>query len=359
MDRSLAALYFCLAPFIHPLPGLYQLVPTSMRQPRGGLYIVKEIRGVLCLASISAKGRCGQYHDDDTLAFQVQEFGYEGAKAYRLCVQQTVPLEVRATEDGISIIGDDSQQLMVLRRLDSRLLNTEWVSAASGSASASASDSISTLSTGVPDMAGMPSGLFTASYGSHGLEILHLYYSQHCAPGAQMPLSDLGEESLPSNFLLGLKVSGDPNVPANQLSFCINFRQPYDIQAHSDRPVIIFPPDIEPVILDIRTRQPSLRYVFRGKGQINRDPPIWAPEWVNCSLLVYAQPPPGSDALFSILWDDELHLFQHMIDFSPLHRTSCGVDLQSEIPWFVPSRDDIEDGPYLDAAEHPHLSDSD
>jgi hypothetical protein len=63
-------------------------------------------------------------------------------------------------------------------------------------------------------------GLFTAPYGSHGIEILHLSIGKtvdmdtNTDNGIGIKVEDME--------LRALKVSGDPNVPAGQLSFVIN-----------------------------------------------------------------------------------------------------------------------------------------
>jgi hypothetical protein len=167
----------------------------------------------------------------------------------------------------------------------------------------------------------MSLGLFTARYGSHGSEILHLsLHSRGDVRGLRSGNNfDFGDIQLQ-----GLKITGDPNVPSNQLSFCINIQSLLDINAafnQDNRPIIIFPPDRQnPIVISLQQRLPMVQLWARGYGQINRDPNVWAPEWVRCAFILYKQPLCGEAhrAMFSILWDDEHDYFRHAMDFRPL-----------------------------------------
>lgn len=163
-------------------------------------------------------------------------------------------------------------------------------------------------------------GLFIAPYGSHGLEILHISFH-----GAE----DHGNPNFGNVQLQGLKISGDPNVPAGQLSFCVDITNVIDPAVAIDmdqRPVVTFPLDsLRPQILNIRDRLNNMLLWARGYGQINRNPPIWEPEWVGCSYILYSVPL-KNNVRFSIIWDDESAFFLHAIDFVHLPRGNCGFD---------------------------------
>jgi len=61
-------------------------------------------------------------------------------------------------------------------------------------------------------------GLWTAWYGAHGPEIVHVWFEEsllkHSGVTAHEEL-----DHLPRPRLVGCKVTGDPNVPANQWTF--------------------------------------------------------------------------------------------------------------------------------------------
>jgi hypothetical protein len=70
-------------------------------------------------------------------------------------------------------------------------------------------------------------GLWIGEYGSHGYELLYLSSHQDAATimtkqtdGSPLILR-VGQPNLPSIDLVGLKVTGDPNVPSGQATFCV------------------------------------------------------------------------------------------------------------------------------------------
>ena len=63
---------------------------------------------------------------------------------------------------------------------------------------------------------GRVQGLWTASYGGHGPEILHVWFDESLQSHNGAPVLE-GPNARPR--LVGCKVTGDPNVPANQWSF--------------------------------------------------------------------------------------------------------------------------------------------
>lgn len=204
-------------------------------------------------------------------------------------------------------------------------------------------------------------GLFTAPYGSHGIEILHL--SLHPSPGiipsCIKPNTSAVElfthfnnyltagngigmsSSSNSNSigvdgssmrqvhqgleLRGLKVSGDPNVPAGKLSFIVNLSNVVDIDtemANDQRFIVIFPHESpSPTLLSLDQRKHNIAFWARGYGQVNRLPAEWKPEWVGCSFIMYKTPLAHGGATFSLVWDDETDpYFRHAMDFQPLPR---------------------------------------
>ena len=141
---------------------------------------------------------------------------------------------------------------------------------------------------------------------------------------------------LPSRYVIeGLKITGDPNVPAGQLSF---FVEVSDTNASSDfrtsltideRPLISF--DITGVNEVMMTdRINNIRSAYRGKGQINRLPGVWLSEWVDLTLMYYHNT--TLYGAFSILWDDEGQDYRHVMDFKPFQCKHVVPSLDYETP---------------------------
>lgn len=144
-------------------------------------------------------------------------------------------------------------------------------------------------------------GLFTAPYGPHGLELLHVSLS--------MQNGEL--------VLHGLKVTGDPNVPAGELSFVITLHHLLDVNtalAADDRHVFHYI-DGQPMVVDLLARRPRIVMWASGKGQINRNPAIWDPECVGCSWLRYDDAALVGGTSFTVLWDDGDKPYRHAMDF--------------------------------------------
>lgn len=167
-------------------------------------------------------------------------------------------------------------------------------------------------------------GMFVAPYGSHGVEILHL--SLHGPNSTKLVDLSGGPNShvnLGDLQLQGLKITGDPNVPANELSFCINLNTMVDPDvalAEDQRPIVSFLPNGTPMFISLQHRRHEIVLWAKGYGQINKHPPLWNPEWVKCNFVLYnkTEKSPPDSAQFSLLWDDETQFFRHTIDFKAL-----------------------------------------
>ena len=179
-------------------------------------------------------------------------------------------------------------------------------------------------------------GLYTAPYGSHGLEILHLslYRSTGKMPSGMTKVDGLSRSApavavwRDSDIVLqGLKVTGDRNVPAGQVSFVINLSQPMNVleQVQLDRRfIVVFPHLTEtPQLLSLEERLPNILFWARGFGQLNRNPALWNPEWVGCSFIFYRSSLAQGGVSFSLLWDDDSDpYFRHAMDFQKLQLKS-------------------------------------
>jgi hypothetical protein len=163
-------------------------------------------------------------------------------------------------------------------------------------------------------------GLYSARYGSHGMEILQL--SLHTSnDGTDYGfVQSTNEYWFGSLQLQGLKIVGDRNVPANQFSFLVDLTNQIHLQSvfvTDARPIIIFASD-DTVTVFSEARRPFIDFISQGKGQINRNPPIWEPEWVNCVFVSYRTPVEEKKVHFSIIWENELEPFRHATDFYSL-----------------------------------------
>jgi hypothetical protein len=176
-------------------------------------------------------------------------------------------------------------------------------------------------------------GMAYSAYGSHGQEILQISLQDRSISSfaIQDRPADVSEEGLPLRFgelqLIGLKVTGDPNIPAGNVSFVIDLTNELDPQqavADSMRPVVSFSSNGTVNIINMTEEVNRIQRWFRGFGQINHVPSNWDPKWVGCSLLLYHIPSVENSSagerrlLFSILWDDAQYQYQHMMHFYQL-----------------------------------------
>lgn len=178
-------------------------------------------------------------------------------------------------------------------------------------------------------------GLSTATYGSHGKELLyvHIANSLHssCTTGG-VP----AEISFPR--IHGLKVTGDANVCAGRNSFVVDINQSIDpslaIAEFEARSFPIIRADTDGVYAEVNLRTERLHKIagwFKGSGQINRDPHNPKYEWIGCHLVLYRDSDSSDNrnlfsqssvtnssaaVIYSIVWDDTDALFHHMMDFS-------------------------------------------
>ncbi|KAI3438313.1 hypothetical protein D9Q98_000747 [Chlorella vulgaris] len=157
-------------------------------------------------------------------------------------------------------------------------------------------------------------GLWSGSYGPHGIEVLRLTASS--ASEEVPPLCPITGPRLQ-----GLKLCGDPNVPALKHSFVVDALScllgPYNPQADDPfapgqgpaRPVLTFS-EAATAIVDISSR--PVRARFSATGCINVVPGLWQPEWVPAQLLLYSAP---LDRILTLIFLDQGEPFMHAIDF--------------------------------------------
>jgi hypothetical protein len=154
-------------------------------------------------------------------------------------------------------------------------------------------------------------GFHTAIYGPHGREMLYLSIKES---------ADDTHSGASVLQLSALKVTGDPNVPAGHDSFVIDLDQRFDAAEEIERDhrlLVMFGQDAHAIVAPA-SRLPLLTAWFRGRGQINRVPGLWDPEWVGCSLWVYCSPLPGTGARCTVVWDDVEDGYRHAMDITPM-----------------------------------------
>ena len=170
----------------------------------------------------------------------------------------------------------------------------------------------------VLEIAGRISGLFVAPFGSHGHELLHISLVEN--EGRVSEESTQSSEEEPYYVIDGLKVTGDPNVPAAQLSFTVDVTHTHEFHSwiiNDRRPIIFFSNNGVVDATLMSERQNNIRAAYRGKGQINRLANVWDPEWVDLTLVIYVDPSVSNGATFSIVWDDIGEAYRHLMDFLP------------------------------------------
>jgi hypothetical protein len=170
-----------------------------------------------------------------------------------------------------------------------------------------------------------PPGLYYAFYGNHGAEIVQL-------------------ERVEGTRYSALKLTGDPNVPATQISFQFDASTenakpgPYNsdrddpFQTSSGfRPVVTHLVNRTwPILVHIEDR-PVCTVISNAQGQINRDPDVWSPEMVQATVVVYDYDLSTSStyaahdgvvhlveskrAVFSVIFEDYGAPTRHVMDF--------------------------------------------
>ncbi|CAM9309900.1 unnamed protein product [Ectocarpus sp. 8 AP-2014] len=122
-----------------------------------------------------------------------------------------------------------------------------------------------------------------------------------------------GDASVPSQ-LFGFKVTGDENVPAGKTSFVIDLSTDFDVdeELRSDsRPVVTFLPT-GAVMANLANRRQQISCWRNGRGQINRVPGRWSPEWVDVEFVEYRA---GSRCAFSVIFRQPNQAVRVVMDF--------------------------------------------
>lgn len=291
-----------------PLNGWFRLIPSNAELASGGLFRVERPEGHLQFVGIDENG---QRDEGALMEFRLQ-FDAEGNG-----------LEAVALSTGTVYRTTFQSGHLHLNLLTSSFIQN--VAKFSPLPPFSPSQTIEMVN----DLALVHSslGLFRAVYGSHGSEILHVSISRrNDASWLQPILSTESEIDFGELQLQGLKITGDPNVPAGQLSFCINLLSTIDVPTafEADPRLMLMFGGNHLFVTNLRDRQRRIIRWAKGYGQINRYPPLWNPEWVPCDLVFYdsliteVPSSPERPAQFTIVWQDASETYRHAMDFSPL-----------------------------------------
>ncbi|RYH09256.1 DUF3506 domain-containing protein [archaeon] len=287
-----------------PLMGWYRKIPTRPSY-KGGLYCVSRTEHRLIIMAINHDGTIEKHK----VYYLLYNFSLKSMQTMNIASIGQGRLVSLGVDNTIELLGASNEFSKVLKPMPHRIQISSICPAAG---------EITALVQGCL-------GLFTAPYGSHGTEILHLSVHTQSMPSAiQNSELDFGLLQLH-----GLKITGDPNVPASQLSFCVNLLSLLDIHdalQQDQRPVVMFPSLLQPpAVISLLDRSAHMLLWARGYGQINRDPRVWSPEWVGCGFILYKTSLPDSLARFTIVWDDESDMFRHGMDFKALSMASEGI----------------------------------
>lgn len=121
-------------------------------------------------------------------------------------------------------------------------------------------------------------------------------------------------ESCSHPRLFGTKVTGDANVPAGEVSFAVAMDKSCDIdeELEADRRSVILFTTGGAVMADLSNRRPSIVLWRKARGQINRIPGQWNPEWVDVDFVAYQ---PGARCAFSVVFRQPSQAFRVILDF--------------------------------------------
>lgn len=160
--------------------------------------------------------------------------------------------------------------------------------------------------------------LWVGTYGPHGDEVLllRMVRLEEEEEGAEG-----GEGGLGRVVCEGIKITGDPNVPAGKWSFRVALDRPRDMaEAIASDPRRIYTMRAGPIFQNLRLNleeemQAGLLYrIYPGQGQINRVPLSWNPETVGVDLVVWKENA-RRWFTFGLVWHDDDHAVRHCITF--------------------------------------------
>lgn len=135
---------------------------------------------------------------------------------------------------------------------------------------------------------------------------------ERCSSNATVHNDPVASRNHPRLF--GTKVTGDANVPAGELSFAVAMDKICDIneELEADRRSVILFTTGGAVMADLSNRRSSIALWRKGRGQINRTPGQWNPEWVDVDFVAYQ---PLARCAFSVVFKQPSQAFRVILDF--------------------------------------------
>ena len=311
---SYRELFWGLHSLSFPLEGWFRLIPINAELSRGGLYRAELSEGQLQFIGIDEHGQ----RDEQALMEFRLNFGTDGKGLEAVALSTGMVYRTTLQGDHLQLSSWESTLIQSVAQFapvspfaPSRIVDM-------------ANDLVSVHSS---------LGFYQAVYGSHGSEIVHVSMRHRDDASWLRPVSSAGSDIDFGEWQLqGLKITGDANVPAGQLSFCINLLSTIDVPtaiAADPRLMLMFGGN-HLFLTNLRDRQRRILRWATGYGQINRYPPLWNPEWVPCDLVFYDSliteipSSPERPAQFTIVWQDATEMYRHAMDFSPLSFSLSG-----------------------------------
>lgn len=126
-------------------------------------------------------------------------------------------------------------------------------------------------------------------------------------------------------LLEGLKITGDPNVPAGKWSFRADLHRPRDLRdalQADPRPIYTSTPTAHALVdVEGEARAQRVHGLYPGRGQINMVPGNWRPETVGVDLVVFCDGDCEEEGCsrMGIIWHDEDHPVKHCIMLQRYH----------------------------------------
>lgn len=174
-------------------------------------------------------------------------------------------------------------------------------------------------------------GFWVGTYGSHGREIIQVRFTTTAAAtGGSSTIATAAAPEAPSAaapaaaavIMEGLKITGDANVPANEWSFRVDVSSgPVDLAealTADTRPVYTLNTHMGPMPRLLSQEARRIHSVYRGKGQINMVPGIWAPQEVGVDVVVLHPEENEKNGGIWVVWHDVEHTSRHCIDLTRL-----------------------------------------
>mmetsp|Transcript_32242 Transcript_32242/g.42516 ORF Transcript_32242/g.42516 Transcript_32242/m.42516 type:complete len:401 (-) Transcript_32242:804-2006(-) len=295
LSISFKQIFVLMQFFPLPITGIYKKVNTDISDFRGSVVLLKPHSGKLRIEAVPPSVEAN--------GFAMFEVTLEGCAISCTKPYSGKKVVLQKQKERIINIAElpDAKDLS----LEPIWINTINLPLLSGS-------SLQEKSAPVLEFCQNLQGLWTGLYASHGMEVLQISINTGRADSSVS--CDVCPFPLSFPRLEGLKVIGDANVPANELSFLVDLSKVFDPLEEFDldsRSILQFS---SPDHYDIHSADVWKRKAIvwaKGCGQINRIQGSWNPEWEEIDFLFC------NDCL-AVLWRDSYSRVRHIIELKPL-----------------------------------------